>query len=523
MSDMIKDSKTKVEGCEDVGLGEVESIDDSSYGLAKRLDTRHLVMISIGNSIGQGLWLGTGPALVNAGPASLFIGFFVSTSLTFSVCQAVGELSVMYPLPAPFAQWSIKFLDRASAVAVGFSYWLACSISYANQLQAINTVLQYWTSAVPTAAWISIFNVFFLVFGFLGVKYFGEIEVFFTTIKVLWIAVVIVASSIASSRENIGFHYWRTDPCINGFKGFLSTLSSAIFAMAGSEMMGASAPECKNPKTAFPKATKTMWVRMGLFYLCGSLMAGIVVSPFDSALSTGTLASPYSIGFKNAGIPGLSQAMNVIIFVSVISSGISDPFAASRQLHGLADLGIFPRVFSKVDRRGVPWVGVLSSIVLGGGGISYLNVSKSGKTVFSWFSNLVSLTYVYVWGIIFLCHIRLRYTWRKAGRESSEMPWRSSFTPYSSYYGVILCSLVVIVEFYLSVWPLKESSSAENFFANFISIVLIVGVYIGAKLWYREPFYVKSEHVDLDSGLRIYPEEEPKKRSVSSKVLHSIF
>lgn len=367
MSDMIKDSKTKVEGCEDVGLGEVESIDDSSYGLAKRLDTRHLVMISIGNSIGQGLWLGTGPALVNAGPASLFIGFFVSTSLTFSVCQAVGELSVMYPLPAPFAQWSIKFLDRASAVAVGFSYWLACSISYANQLQAINTVLQYWTSAVPTAAWISIFNVFFLVFGFLGVKYFGEIEVFFTTIKVLWIAVVIVASSIASSRENIGFHYWRTDPCINGFKGFLSTLSSAIFAMAGSEMMGASAPECKNPKTAFPKATKTMWVRMGLFYLCGSLMAGIVVSPFDSALSTGTLASPYSIGFKNAGIPGLSQAMNVIIFVSVISSGISDPFAASRQLHGLADLGIFPRVFSKVDRRGVPWVGVLSSIVLGGG------------------------------------------------------------------------------------------------------------------------------------------------------------
>lgn len=103
------------------------------------------------------------------------------------------------------------------------------------------------------------------------------------------------------------------------------------------------------------------------------------------------------------------------------------------------------------------------------------------------------------------------------------MPWRSSFTPYSSYYGVILCSLVVIVEFYLSVWPLKESSSAENFFANFISIVLIVGVYIGAKLWYREPFYVKSEHVDLDSGLRIYPEEEPKKRSVSSKVLHSIF
>lgn len=517
---MGKDTKITVED-QDIATGEVENIDTTSDRLEKKLDTRHLVMISIGNSIGQGLWLGTGPALVEAGPASLFIGFFISTTLTFTVAQAVGELSVMYPLPAPFAQWCLKFLDRSSAISVGFSYWLSCSISYANQIQAINTILQYWTSAVPAAAWITIFNVFFVCFGFLGVKYFGEIEVFFTTIKVLWIFVVIVASSVVSARQDIGFHYWRTDPCINGFKGFLTTLSTAIFAMAGTEMMGVSSPECKNPKKAFPKAVKTIWVRMGLFYVCGSLMAGIVVSPFNSELSSATLNSPFSIGFKNGGLPGLAQAMNAIILVSVISSAISDPFAASRQLHGLADLGIFPRIFNKVDKRGVPWVGVLSSIILGGG-LSYLNVSESGTSVFSWFSNLVSLTYIYVWGIIFVCHIRMRYAWKKAGRANSEMPWRTSITPYSSYYGLTLCILILIVEFYLSVWPLKETSSAENFFANFISIVLIVFVYAGSKLWYREPFYVKSQDVDLDSGLRIYPEEKPENRSAISKLVHSI-
>ena len=48
---------------------------DSS--LARSLRARHLLMISLGSSIGIGLWLGSGTSLAEGGPASLFLGYYV--------------------------------------------------------------------------------------------------------------------------------------------------------------------------------------------------------------------------------------------------------------------------------------------------------------------------------------------------------------------------------------------------------------------------------------------------------------
>lgn len=88
----------------------------------------------------------------------------------------------------------------------------------ANELQAVNTVLSYWTDAVPVAAWITIFWVVIIVVNigmfFCGVvtcpyhadpftgavNFFGEIEVICSMIKFGWIFIVII-SGIVSSRH----------------------------------------------------------------------------------------------------------------------------------------------------------------------------------------------------------------------------------------------------------------------------------------------------------------------------------
>ena len=61
------------------------TLDDKHNQLNKTLKARHLNMIAIGGSIGAGLFVGSGGALADGGPASLLIDFSIIgiVSMTF--------------------------------------------------------------------------------------------------------------------------------------------------------------------------------------------------------------------------------------------------------------------------------------------------------------------------------------------------------------------------------------------------------------------------------------------------------
>ncbi|KAL4909176.1 hypothetical protein BDW74DRAFT_165767 [Aspergillus multicolor] len=473
-------------------------------GLSRSLETRHLLMFSIGSSIGMGLWLGSGTSLVSGGPAAIFLGYWIAGSIAWLLNQAVGELAVLYPVPSAFPQWSRKFIDHAVALTVGWSYWFSGSITLANELQAIVTVLRFWDDTVPTAAWLSIFLVTIFLINVCAVRIFGEAEAVMSTVKLLWIVIVIICGIIISAggapnHKTTGFEYWNSMPFTNGFKGFLSVMGTCIFAMSGSEMGGLVAAEARNPLKAVPKAVNAIWLRLSLFYILGALIVSITVSPLNENLfgGEGVNASPFVIAFRDAELPGLAHAMNAVIFISVLSCGNAQAYAATRTLVGLAEIGMAPSFLQKCDKQGRPYYAVALTFLVGGG-LCYLNVSNSGATVFGWFSSLTSLCTLYLWGMIFT------WTW-----------------PWGSIFGLIWCILLVIVEFYLAVWPLGEPSSAETFFANYVSIVAIVVMFIVAKIYYRGPLWIKAMDIDLDAGRRFYVDDIDalKKRTLMNKVV----
>lgn len=73
--------------------------------LKRVLTTRHVTMITLGSTIGMGLWLGSGKSLNSGGPAGLFLGYVLAGSMVWSVSHSSGEMAVMYPLPSAFVQW----------------------------------------------------------------------------------------------------------------------------------------------------------------------------------------------------------------------------------------------------------------------------------------------------------------------------------------------------------------------------------------------------------------------------------
>lgn len=123
-------------------------------------------------------------------------------------------------------------------------------------------------------------------------------------------------------------------------------MPTCIFAMAGSENSALVACETKNPKKSVPKAVGSMWIRLALFYVIGSLMVTICVDPEDPDLfgGSGVNASPFVIAYRQSGLQPLAHIMNAVIFISVLSTGSISGYAGSRTLVGLAQVGMAPKV-----------------------------------------------------------------------------------------------------------------------------------------------------------------------------------
>ncbi|EXJ88744.1 hypothetical protein A1O1_05676 [Capronia coronata CBS 617.96] len=492
--------------------------------LRRILGTRHLTMIALGSSIGMGLWLGSGTSLTSGGPAGIFLGYLLAGSMIWSVSHSIGEMAIMYPLPSAFVQWTGKFICPSAALALGWAYWFSYCITIANELQGLVTVLSFWTTKVPTAAWITVFWFVIIAINIGAVTVFGEVEVIASTIKFGWIFVVIISCIVISAggapnHEAIGFRYWNSEPFTHGFKGFLSVLPTCIFAMSGSENAGLVAAEMRNPRRSVPTAVGSIWIRLSLFYLLGSLMVTICVSPHNPNLfgGSGTNASPFVIAYREADIEPMAHIMNAIIFISVLSTGSISGYAGARTSMGLAHLGMAPKQFAHADKTGRPWWGLACTLIIGGG-LAYLNVDHSGAQVFGWFSNLTSLFTLFGWGMICLSHIRFRRAWKLQGRSAAELPWRTWTYPYAAWWGLFWCCLLIIVEFYLALWPLGGDPDAQTFFANYVSVVAILVVYLGARIYYRGPWWVDLATVNLDAGRRFYSSVDMEKPPVHGGV-----
>lgn len=90
-----------------------------------------------------------------------------------------------------------------------------------------------------------------------GVKWFGEAEFIFSFFKVLIVVIFLVVGLILNGGgiKGIparGFEYWKSStpgaPFAAGWSGVLSALVTAFLSYGGTELVGLTAGEAKNPR-----------------------------------------------------------------------------------------------------------------------------------------------------------------------------------------------------------------------------------------------------------------------------------
>ncbi|MFZ3271896.1 MAG: amino acid permease, partial [Mycobacterium sp.] len=121
------------------------------------------------------------------------------------------------------------------------------------------------------------------------------------------------------------------------------------------------AAETANPERAVARATRSVVVRIVIFYL-GSVFLLAVIVPWDAHRPG---ISPYVAALKEMGIPAAGHIMNAVVLTAVLSCLNSGLYTASRMLFVLAARHEAPVELVKVGRRGVPYVAILCSSVVG--------------------------------------------------------------------------------------------------------------------------------------------------------------
>jgi amino acid transporter len=483
-------------------------------GLKRGLKNRHAQMISIGGVIGTGLFLGTAKYLAAAGPLGLLLGYGIVSSACVAVMLCLGELTTLLPVPGGQVTLAGRFVDPAMAFAMGWNYWYSWTITLPAELSAAAVLIDYWNQTINNAAWITILAVVVIVINFLGTRAFGECEFWFASIKVVTIVGLIILGIVidlggAPTHDRLGFRYWHNPGplkqfdgipgALGRFAGVWSVLIGAAYAFLGTEILGMTAAETRNPTKNIPIAIRGVWVRILLFYIIGVFVLGLICPSNDPRLVTGTgnaASSAWVIAVQRAGIKVLPSIANACFLTSACSAGSSDLYTSSRALYGLAKNGQAPKIFARTNSRGTPIYAL--ALCAAFAALSYMGVSQSASTVFNWFSNMSAVSGMFNWFGICLTGIRFRQGLKAQGINPENLPWHSKFTPFAAWWGLTWSAIIIL----FADWEVFLSGNWDtgSFITNYIPIPFFFCMFFGYKLWHKTKWIPASE-MDFVSGI----------------------
>ncbi|WVQ82813.1 hypothetical protein IAT38_004945 [Cryptococcus sp. DSM 104549] len=483
----------------------------------RALSPRQLSMIALGGAIGTGLVIGSGTSLARSGPGSLFISYLTMGTVCCGVMLALGEMSTRYPSKKGFAGHATRCVDPAFGFATALVYLCKYLIISPNQIVAGALVIRYWNDSINGAAWVTILIAFVITINCLGIKWFGEIEFWLSFIKIITLTGLILLALIIDlggvpGQERIGFRYWKDGKAFKPYKvegstgkflGFVNALVLALFAYMGTELIGVTVGEAKNPRKTVPSAIRKTFFRIIFFYILSTLLVGMIVDSSSPLLaqaakkgtSGGASASPFVVAIESAGIKVLPAIINACILIFTISAANSDQYIASRTLYGMAKDGNAPRIFTKCTKRGVPWVAFIFTGCFMG--LAYLVASSDALEVFNYFVNSVTIFGGLTWVSILSSHVAFMRGMKAQGISRSTLPYIAPFQPYLTYFSLFFAVLVCFFKGYDSFMPFAYKS----FITNYIGIPVYVIGYCGYKLIYKTRA-VKMHEMDLTTGAR---------------------
>ncbi|KAJ3297780.1 hypothetical protein HDU79_002254 [Rhizoclosmatium sp. JEL0117] len=419
--------------------------------LGRKLKARHLEMIAIGGTIGTGLLKKSGRTIASSGPLGALLVFALVGLQVFGVATGIGEMVTLIPVAGAFSTLPARFVNKPLGFATGWSYWI--NMALPGEISAIASLMTYWVpiSTFPSWAWTPVFYLPLVAINSISVRGYGETEYFLALIKVVVISIFMIIATFvwfgATGGGFLGFKYWA--PPIKGsnpldqFVSFTGAFTTAFYSYSGTEMVGITAAEAENPRKSVPRAINGTFWRIIIFYVGSIFLVGVTLSPDSTFLLGKTIAnSPFVYVYKQIGISGAADIMNAVIVLAAWSAINSGLYATSRVLYGLSEDGFAPKAFGKVDRRGVPYVGLYFTTLFAALGL-VAGYAVGSEDVFNFLSGFVSVNTLLAWMAVSITHLRFRWGYIAQGRQLKDLPYVAPFFPYIDILSLAIGTFVL--------------------------------------------------------------------------------
>jgi aromatic amino acid transport protein AroP len=414
---------------------------NTDTALKRGLKNRHIQLIALGGAIGTGLFLGIAQTIQMAGP-SVLLGYALAGGIAFLIMRQLGEMVVDEPVAGSFSYFADKYCGRFAGFLSGWNYWVLYILVGMAELSAVGIYIQYWWPGVPTWASALAFFVLINAINLGSVKSYGEMEFWFSIVKVAAIAGMIVfgayllLSGSAGPQASIANLWQHGGFFPNGATGLTMSMAVIMFSFGGLELVGITAAEADDPHNSIPRATNQVVYRILIFYV-GALAVLLSLYPWQNITSG---SSPFVMIFHAMNSNVVATVLNVVVLTAALSVYNSGVYSNSRMLYALAQQRNAPRALGAVNRRGVPVAALAVSATITGVCvvINYVMPAQALELLMG----LVVSALLINWAMISIIHLRFRQHKRRTGQTSR---FASVGHPFTNYLCLAFLAAILIV------------------------------------------------------------------------------
>jgi len=337
-----------------------------------------LTFVAVSGVLGSG-WL-FAPLLTSqlAGPGAL-LAWVIGAVAMMLLALALAEFSTLFPVAGGIARMPQFSHGRLLAMLMGWTAWAGYCTTAPIEVEAALRYASDWLPwihdgsnggmTLPGQITAVVLLLLFTIINAFGVQWFARINTTITWFKLI-VPVIFIVMIIADRFD--GTNFTQYDGFLPyGMSGVFAAIASGgvVFAFVGFRHAVDMAGETKNPQTTIPLAL------IGAVLICLLVYGGIQIAfmgavdgsditdgwkslKFDSTLGPlGALASAL-------GILWMVSLLNVAAVVAPMGGGLVSTGSNGRLAMAMANNGVFPDIFARLNVYGVPlWALMLNFVV----------------------------------------------------------------------------------------------------------------------------------------------------------------
>jgi APA family basic amino acid/polyamine antiporter len=344
----------------------------------------------VGNTIGMGIFMQPA-ALAPYGLNALTAWLAVIVGCT-SLAIVFAALARKLPqADGPF-DYVRTTLGEPTAFAAMWCYWISTVVTLPTLAVA---VVGYFISvfpasqALPPAALTVAFMWLFVGVNLLGVKSGGRVQVITSLLKLVPLVLVMVLGAIAILAEPAAYvANLPTSPPV-GLAPSMAAATIALYAMLGFESATVAAGRARDPERTIPRATLIGTLVVAIIYVA-IVGIGMLLVPQETLAKSD---APFVTIIDSLLGAGYGRWLALFVVVSGLGCLNGWTLLVAELARTLAIKTLMPEAMGRLNRFGVPWIGLLVIGALGTfiGLMNYSDSLVAGYTLLSVIVNAANL------------------------------------------------------------------------------------------------------------------------------------